>query len=140
MAELSFTVWGTAVPQGSMRGFVRGKHVVVTSDNVKLKPWRQELAGTAMAAAAQQNFTPIARPNAAWLIVSFFFERPKSVKKTLEKTTKPDLDKLLRAVKDALKGIAYDDDSQVTRVVMEKQYGTPARAVFTVMNAEQRAT
>lgn len=139
MPSLSFTVFGTPQPQGSMRGFKRGKHVVLTSDNTKLKPWRQEVSGTATVEVAKQGFAIIKRPHAAWLIATYYFDRPKSVKKTLDKTTKPDLDKLLRATKDALKGIVYDDDSQVTKGVIEKVYGTPARVDITVMNAEQRA-
>lgn len=139
MASISFTVFGTPVPQGSMRGFKRGKHVILTSDNTNLKPWRQEIAGAATVEVTKQGFAPIKRPHAAWLIATYYFDRPKSVKKTLEKTTKPDLDKLLRATKDALKGIIYDDDSQVMKAIVEKVYGSPARVDITVMNAEQRA-
>ena len=61
------------------------------------------------------------------MIVEFYFGRPKShsgtgrnagtLKPTAprEHIQTPDLDKLLRAVKDALKGIVYRDDSQVYR-------------------------
>jgi Holliday junction resolvase RusA-like endonuclease len=35
----------------------------------------------------------------------------------------PDIDKLLRAVMDALTGIAYADDSQVIEVMVSKVYG-----------------
>lgn len=35
-------------------------------------------------------------------------------------THKPDLDNLAKAVLDALAGVAYDDDKQVTRLVVEK--------------------
>lgn len=140
MASLSFTVFGTPQPQGSMRGFMRGKHVIVTSDNAKLKPWRQEIAGVATVEVVKQGFARIERPHAAWLIATYYFDRPKSKGKKVEKTTKPDLDKLLRATKDSLKGIVYDDDSQVTKAVVEKVYGAPARVDITVMNAEQRAT
>src|SRR5580693_4611109 len=50
--EFSFTVFGVAQPQGSTRAFIpRGwTRAVITTDNAKLKPWRQELTQTAMVA------------------------------------------------------------------------------------------
>ena len=41
---LTFDVLGTPVPQGSTRAFVRAGRAVTTSDNVKTKPWRQDIA------------------------------------------------------------------------------------------------
>jgi Holliday junction resolvase RusA-like endonuclease len=46
------------------------------------------------------------------------------VKKTvLEKVTKPDTDKLIRSVLDALTGIVWTDDSQVVEILARKQFG-----------------
>ena len=60
--------------------------------------------------------------------LTFVFEKPRSERKNaLHKTTKPDLDKLLRATLDALTGIAYVDDSQVTECRVAKMFGLPAR-------------
>lgn len=54
----------------------------------------------------------------------FSFIRPKSVseKKRPYMTVKPDLDKLIRAVLDALTNVAYKDDSQVIHIYAEKVY------------------
>jgi Holliday junction resolvase RusA-like endonuclease len=41
----------------------------------------------------------------------------------------PDLDKLVRAVLDALTAVAYRDDGQVTRITATKEYGTPGLSV-----------
>ena len=72
--------------------------------------------------------------------VDFFFDKPKSTgKKVIHKTTKPDLDKLLRGILDALTGVAYVDDSQVIRSAQSKQFGSPARAEVKVVYVEQRA-
>jgi crossover junction endodeoxyribonuclease RusA len=44
----------------------------------------------------------------------FYFMKPKSAKKSLLwKTTKPDLDKLLRGIFDGLTGVCFVDDSQI---------------------------
>ena len=136
--RLAFTVYGTPIPQGSMKAFRRGKKIIVTSDNAKLKPWRHTVTECAVAEVMRQGFVRIQRPHAAHMEVTYFFERPKSYRHP-DKTTKPDLDKLLRATKDALSGVAFDDDSQVTRAVIEKKFGAPARAEIVVSTVEQRA-
>lgn len=137
--SLVFTVYGKPQPQGSLKAFKRGKRIIVTSDNAKLKPWRQQVAATAQAAAIDQKFLRIPRPHPVALRVVFYFEPPKR-NRLKHKTTRPDLDKLLRATKDALSGVCYDDDSQVTRVYeLSKHFGSPARTEIVVSNAEQRA-
>lgn len=59
--------------------------------------------------------------------VTFYFQRPQSNKKGTHKTTKPDIDKLIRSVLDGMTSIVYHDDSQVTAVSAEKVFGTPER-------------
>lgn len=56
--------------------------------------------------------------------MTFSFVRPKSVsaKKRPHHTVKPDVDKLVRAVLDALTNVAYRDDSQVVRINATKTY------------------
>jgi crossover junction endodeoxyribonuclease RusA len=136
---LAFTVYGNPQPQGSMKAFVRRGRAMVTSDNTKLKPWRQEVACTAAYELGKISQSRVERPAAVIIEVDFYFERPKSTKRGVSKTTKPDIDKLLRALLDSLTGIAFDDDAQVTKCVVTKQFGTPARAEIKV-RAEQRAS
>jgi Holliday junction resolvase RusA-like endonuclease len=38
-------------------------------------------------------------------------------------TKKPDCDNMAKIVLDALNGIAFDDDSQITDLIVHKQYG-----------------
>lgn len=45
---------------------------------------------------------------------------------------KPDLDNVAKAVLDALNGVVYADDVQVTRLVVTKQYSLEPRLVVTV--------
>ena len=59
--------------------------------------------------------------------IEFFFKIPKSWTKekkanTPHHTSKPDVDNLIKSIKDALNGIAYKDDSQVVSVFARKQY------------------
>jgi Holliday junction resolvase RusA-like endonuclease len=71
------------------------------------------------------------------VIVGFYFAKPKSTKKSVtSKTTKPDVDKLLRAALDGMTGIIYEDDSQVTDAKVGKFYGLPERAEIIVGLAE----
>jgi Holliday junction resolvase RusA-like endonuclease len=125
--EISFTTLGVPTPQGSMKAFMPkgAKHPVVTTDNKKLKPWRQEVAGCAINAMAGIPPTD----GAVELAVRFYFQKPKSTpKRVTEMITKPDVDKLIRGICDALKGIVYRDDSQVVFKAGSKEFGTPPRA------------
>jgi len=66
------------------------------------------------------------------LTVDFYFDRPKAQKKAIYKTTKPDVDKLVRSIADALTGIVFGDDAQVVQMTCRKAYGSPARAEIQV--------
>lgn len=77
--------------------------------------------------ALQAGVKCIEAPAEVKLEVSFHFPYTKSYPKRLRTeglpephTSRPDLDNLLKTVKDGLNKIAYDDDSQVTVVVMRK--------------------
>jgi crossover junction endodeoxyribonuclease RusA len=131
---VKFTVYGTPIPQGSTRAFLpKGwKRPIVTADNKKTKPWRQEIAGVAVAAGVAPwiSGTPVR------VAIDFFFNRPPSLKKAIvDKVSKPDVDKLARSVLDALTGVAYDDDSQVIDLHVTKNFGSPARAEISVEEA-----
>ena len=131
---IKFTVYGVPQPQGSTRAFIpKGwSRPIITSANAKLKPWRQEVSGAALAALerlAAGLIEPWKDPIA--VSIDFYFDRPKSVK-SMHKTTKPDIDKLERGVFDALTGIIFKDDSQVVRSAMTKQFGSPARAEISI--------
>ena len=66
------------------------------------------------------------KPQAIGVECRFYFQRPKSTKKSImDKVTKPDIDKLARAILDALTGIVFEDDSQVTTLVCWKGFGDP---------------
>lgn len=118
--NLIFHVPGTPIPEGSTRAWVVNGHPVTTHANAKaLGPWRSAIAEEARKAAIGQTFSD---NEAVYVRAHFAFLRPKSRAKQVEHTTKPDLDKLLRALLDALKGIAYTDDSHVIDADVSKVY------------------
>lgn len=118
---MKFTVLGTPRPQGSMRGFVVKGRAVLTSDNKRLKPWRDQVSISAIRRLGGMG--PIERPLSVAISILFTFMRPKSAKGRERPTVKPDLDKLIRAVLDALTGVVFEDDSQVTHIMASKEYG-----------------
>ena len=133
MAEsISFTVIGTPIPQGSSRAFLpKGwKRPIITAANSKTKPWRQEIAGTALAAANNVSW-PVYAGVPIYLFANFYFERPKTVKAN-HKTTKPDVDKLFRSLGDSLTGILFKDDAQIIECYVSKHFGSPARVEVSV--------
>src|SRR5208283_2844737 len=125
--RLSFQieVFGKPQPQGSTRAFIpKGwKRPIITSDNACLKSWRQEV--TTAALEARPKGFPLPSGHPVYLAVVFYFAPLKSKKdKSGWKSTRPDVDKLLRAVQDALSGVAYDDDSQVACAYVQKVFGS----------------
>jgi crossover junction endodeoxyribonuclease RusA len=123
---ITFTVIGHAQPQGSTRAFnVRGKRdPVVTSDNPNLKGWRLFVAHE-----AQRHAGAGPMYGGVQVTLDFALQRPKSLpKRTSQHLKKPDIDKLARAVLDALTGILYQDDSEVVRLEVTKRYAAPIEA------------
>lgn len=144
---LTFDVPGIPQPQGSTKAFINKKtgRPIITSSNRNLKPWR-----AAVAAAAAQEMRSIGNETATAsvsLMVMFRFPRPVSHygKKGLlpsapsKMRVRPDLDKLVRAIGDALKDAGvYKDDSQVTEISAFKDYapdaGSPGALVMVTLH------
>ena len=64
---------------------------------------------------------PIDKDQAVGLILQFAKLKPER-SHSADWVTKPDFDNMAKAVADALTGLAYHDDSQVTRSVQFKDY------------------
>ncbi|WP_297739669.1 RusA family crossover junction endodeoxyribonuclease [uncultured Tessaracoccus sp.] len=143
---ISFFVPGTPAPQGSKKHVGNG---VMIESSKRLEPWRAVVAW----AAKQHIKAP--RAGAIRLDLHFVMPRPKShfgtgrnadrIKPTAPDchTQKPDIDKLERAILDALTGVAYRDDSQVVKVVKSKRWihfaADPAGVYITVEPLEELA-
>ena len=109
---------GTPVPQGSKVAYNRGGRCVIAESNKKLPACRKLV--TAKLEVANTGCEPLT--GEVSLQVIFFMPRPKTVTR-LFPTTKPDLDKLIRAINDsATDAGVLEDDSQVVEIVAYKFY------------------
>jgi Holliday junction resolvase RusA-like endonuclease len=143
---VTFTVVGRAQPMGSTKAFVpkawaqkavaagTTPRAIVTSDNPRLKEWQGLVAQAAKDVVADGMFVgPIA------VYVRFFLARPMSLPRSVIHHVKtPDLDKLLRSTNDALAGVLFADDRQITRLVADKFYAagvSAPHAIITVLEA-----
>lgn len=110
---------GLPVAQGSMRSV--GKRMI-HENHEKLETWRDRVAYQMLPyRGAFSKGTPVA------IMLVFEFPRPaRSRDRAQWKTTAPDLDKLVRAVCDALTMAGtWDDDAQMVRLSAWKKYGEP---------------
>ncbi len=135
---IAFTVYGKPQPQGSTRMFPiktpTGNHMVLTSANRKLKPWRQEVASMALQARAVGRVNMAEAFNRPVRVrTNCYFAPPKKMPSgRTGMTVKPDIDKILRGILDSLTGILYKDDAQVVEALAVKLYGLPERAEIEV--------
>jgi Holliday junction resolvase RusA-like endonuclease len=132
---VAFVVDGTPAPQGSKTVGRSGAGAsFVREDNPALEPWRNAVAARAREAMAGR--APLAGP--LELDVAFLFARPKGHYRTgryvgrlkpsapMYCDKRPDLDKLVRAVGDAITGIVVVDDAAIVEVRARKAYGSPS--------------
>lgn len=114
-----FVVLGQPIPQGSMRHVGGGR---IVSKNPKLKKWREQVAKVVTdQVGSPQHEGPIS------VTALFQVQKPQSAKREYP-TVPPDLDKLQRAIGDALSiDAAYiKDDAQIVEWHVTKQYGQPS--------------
>jgi Holliday junction resolvase RusA-like endonuclease len=130
---ITFHVPGDPVPQPRARITTRGGHGhAYTPKSHPVHAYRQAVALAARAAGASVHEEP------ASIVIDFVFARPKShmrkngLAADAPRLPRPDIDNLEKAVLDALKGVAWKDDTQVARVVKEKSYGTEARTTVRI--------
>lgn len=129
---ITFSVPGNPVPQprprvstagGFARAYVPKKHPV--------HAYRKAVAAAARAAGLGKTGDPLN------VVIDAVFRRPKShltkrgVKPTAPTLPRPDVDNLAKAVLDALQDV-MGDDTNVSRLVVEKSYGTEARTTVRI--------
>ena len=125
---ISFVVAGTPVPQGSMR-LGRGR---VFHDSRTLGPWREAIAWSARAAGEVQVLDGPVRVDLAFTL------KPPQKRVREHPCVRPDVDKLARAVLDALEGVCYANDSQVVDLHARKRYGVDEGVTVALTLVEPR--
>ncbi|EJW19033.1 RusA family crossover junction endodeoxyribonuclease [Paenibacillus alvei] len=135
---IEFTIYGDPVAQGRPKfstagGFPRAY------DPKKSRDFKDYVKLAASEHAPDELITEPLR-----LEVTFYRQMPKSFskKKAVEAeegrllpVTKPDIDNYLKAVKDALNGVIWRDDSCVTDVSMKKRYSSKPRIEISINKA-----
>ena len=118
MSDATFTLFvrGKPQPQGSKR-HVGGGVMVEAVKGVAV--WRIDVRDALNLAWHEEP-----RDGAVFVRLDFAFLRPKSVseKKRPHMTVRPDVDKLARAVLDAMTGVVLSDDALVVKLEVEKRY------------------
>ncbi len=123
---ISFQVHGLPIPQGSTRAWVLHGKPVITSSAKGLNTWRRLVADVA------QDYAPTEPwEGPVGIELHFGLPKPKSApkRKRVWPDKRPDLDKLTRAVLDALTYVVFADDSQVVDIRASKDYGAPGVVV-----------
>ena len=132
MQAITFTVPGDPVPQprarvstagGFARAYVPAKHPV--------HAYRHAIQVAAIDAGLRNEAGPVA------VVIDCIFARPKShmrkrgVRPDAPQLPRPDVDNLAKSVLDSI-GPILGDDAQVSRLVVEKSYGTEARTTVRI--------
>lgn len=148
MDSFSFFVPGEPITEGSTRAFTSGQRVVVTHDRgPELDQWRLRVSRAAEDAAEAAYWEPrYDGPVEVW--AEFRLPRPKSAPKSRKHAqTKPDLDKLARAIGDALAPYkrpgVLRDDSRIVAWSAVKRYADdahPAGVMVRVSKAQDHVT
>ena len=131
---INLVIEGIARPQGSKRHVGKGRMIESSKYVGDWRTWVRHRAREEM------NGRP-AILGPVQIAILFEFDRPRKHFKANGElrpdapayhTGRPDVDKLLRAILDALTGVCFKDDSQVSRCFTEKPYGTAAQTVIDI--------
>jgi Holliday junction resolvase RusA-like endonuclease len=117
---ITITVIGTPQPQGSKKfvGMSKAGRGILVEDNRRNKPWREAVVYAAMESKGRIE-------GAVMLDIDFTLPRPKSAPKTRKvwPDKKPDIDKLIRSVNDALSAAGvWEDDARIVSLIARKLY------------------
>lgn len=131
MRPITFSVPGKPVPQPRARITRNGNRYYPDNGIEKYR--------NAIAAACREVCDAPADQSPLTMIVDWVFVRPKShfrkdgsLRPGVPVLPRGDNKNLLSGVEDALNGIAYLDDHQIGKHIMERSYGTEARTTVRI--------
>lgn len=128
MQRYSFIIKGIPQPKARPRArvFYQGRCVrahIYTPKNTK--SWERNIQLQTVWRRPKEIITAPIR-----MFLEFYLPRPKSLpKKVRYHIKRPDLDNLIKSVKDALEGIFYKNDSQIYTLSSRKVYATEEAGV-----------
>ncbi len=140
--SVKFEVLGTPV------GKSRPKFSTVNGHAVAYTPAKTANYETLVRLSYQQKYAGcIFEKNVPLMAdITALFPIPKSASKKLQEkmlsgavrpTKKPDCDNIIKAVLDALNGVAYYDDSQVVKICIRKRYDTNPRTIIEIIELKE---
>ena len=134
--QARFTVFGD--PQGKARPRI--------TRNGRFTPKKTRAYENAVRAAWKEQCGDLFFGDAPLIVtIAARFEPPKSVSRKkrgemlagrIQPKRKPDADNIAKAICDALNGLAYRDDAQITCLIVEKQYHEAAHVAVSIMSRE----
>lgn len=126
--SLRIVVFGAPATQGSKKAFIRGKKVSLVEMDAKLPAWRAAVESAARLSAGP-NWEPIDAAVSISGEVSLL--KPKTTKYPDAPAGTPDLDKLQRAIGDALtKARVIADDARIVHWNIRKVWGIPGADII----------
>ena len=129
MSEIRVFVAGEPQSKGSTKAFYIKKleRTVTTDSNPRNKQWQLRVAMEVQRAVQEApGWFSDDRRIGYEVEAMFRFTKPKSTPKRWTLMTKrPDLDKTMRSLGDALTHIAFPDDSQIVKITIGKRYCEP---------------
>lgn len=148
MSSYEFTVIGKPAGKGSKRiGRTRAGRPIVLDDNARTKPWQSQVQAAAIEAMGIPA-EPFRGPVSVSVVIQI--ARPKGHYGTGKNAgklkdnapywclSKPDCDKVVRTVLDALTGVAYHDDSQCGIDAPVKTYGPRDQVTIRVIQRKDK--
>ena len=118
-APIAFIVPGPPACKGSVVSFrAPSGRIVTKTDSKNGKSWARAVAWSALSA----GIAPLPKGVGVSVSVEYQFTAPIRGERGTP-CVRPDVDKLARALLDALTGIAYEDDGQVVSLTVRKLYG-----------------
>lgn len=117
---MKIRIYGNPAPQGSKTAIVRNGRAIMFESNKRLPEWRDTVLMGSTIARAEQGGLTILGP--VTVTMTFHMPRPKSTSRRYPNSA-PDLDKLIRAVGDALQeSEVLANDGQIVTLVAHKVY------------------
>jgi Holliday junction resolvase RusA-like endonuclease len=117
---MKIRIYGNPAPQGSKTAIVRNGRAIMFESNKRLPEWRDTVLMGSTIARAEHGGLTILGP--VTVTMTFHMPRPKSTSRRYPNSA-PDLDKLVRAVGDALQeSEVLANDGQIVTLMAHKVY------------------